>query len=200
MDRLMQQMNFLMEADKLKTIVRRNYLADGSRRENDAEHSWYFSLAAMILVEYANQPVDIQKIVRMAILHDLVEIYAGDTFIYDEEAKKSQSDREQKAAEKIFGLLPEDQRKTFYDIWNEFENNATNEAKFARSIDRIVAALLNLQSGGKAWKEHHISYERVHDICSTIANGSSDLWSYMEQHLKQNRDKGMFSQEEECIS
>ena len=192
MERLMQQMNFLIEADKLKTIVRRNYLSDGTRRENDAEHSWYFSLAAMILAEYANHPIETDKIIRMAIIHDIVEIYAGDTFIYDEQAIESQKEREQLAAEKIFGFLPEDQKRYFADLWNEFEENTSNEAKFARAVDRIVAVLLNLQSHGKAWKEHQITYERVYEICSKIANGSSDLWKYIEEQLKQNRGKGMF--------
>jgi putative hydrolases of HD superfamily len=192
MERLMQQMNFLIEADKLKTIVRRNYLSDGSRRENDAEHSWYFSLAALILAEYANRPIDIDKVTRMAIVHDIVEIYAGDTFIYDEQARASQKEREQLAAEKIFGLLPEDQKKYFADLWNEFEENASSDAKFARAIDRIVAVLLNVQSDGKAWREHQITYERVYEICSTIADGSSELWNYTEELLKQNRGKGLF--------
>jgi putative hydrolase of HD superfamily len=128
----------------------------------------------------------------MAIIHDLVEIYAGDTFIYDEQGKESQRERETIACDKLFGLLPEDQRNHFRDLWNEFEENSTSESKFARSIDRLVPVLLNLQSGGKGWKENKIDYARVFEISSRIANGSSDLWKYVEELLNQNREKGLF--------
>ena len=189
---MLQQIDFLIEADKLKNIIRRNYISDGSKRENDAEHSWYFSLAAMILSEYSNNKIDIQKIIKMSIIHDIVEIYAGDTFIYDEKAKESQKEREKVASEKIFGLLPEDQKNHYLELWNEFEENITNESKFARSIDRIVAVLLNLKSDGKAWKEHKIVYSQVYKVSSTIADGSSKLWLYIEEMLKQNSGRGLF--------
>jgi putative hydrolase of HD superfamily len=193
MERLLQQIDFLIEADKLKNIIRRNYVSDGSRRENDAEHSWYFALAAMILSEYSNDAIDIQKVIAMAIIHDLVEIYAGDTFIYDEQAKVDQQEREKSASEKIFGLLPEDQRNHFLKLWNEFEEKSTPESKFARSIDRIVALLLNLKSNGKTWKEHQIDYSQIYAINSTIADGSSTLWSYIKEQLDENKGKGVFN-------
>ena len=192
MERLLQQIDFLIEADKLKNIFRRNYVSDGSRRENDAEHSWYFALAAMILSEYSNLEIDIQKVIVMAIIHDLVEIYAGDTFIYDEQAKVGQQEREKIASEKIFGLLPEDQKNHFLTLWNEFEEKSTPESKFARSIDRIVALLLNLKSNGKTWKEHQIDYSQIYSINSTIADGSSTLWSYMKEQLDGNKGKEVF--------
>jgi putative hydrolase of HD superfamily len=193
MERLLQQIDFLIEADKLKNIIRRNYVSDGSRRENDAEHSWYFALAAMILSEYSNDAIDIQKVIAMAIIHDLVEIYAGDTFIYDEQAKVDQQEREKIASEKIFGLLPEDQRNHFLKLWNEFEEKSTPESKFARSIDRIVALLLNFKSNGKTWKEHQIDYSQIYAINSTIADGSSTLWSYIKEQLDENKGKGVFN-------
>jgi putative hydrolases of HD superfamily len=192
MERLLKQIDFLVEADKLKNILRRNYISDGSKRENDAEHSWYFSLAAMILSEYSNNTIDIQKVIKMAIIHDIVEVYAGDTFIYDEKAKETQKEREQIASEKIFGLLPEDQKIHYLELWNEFEENTTNESKFAKSIDRIVAVLLNLKSNGTAWKEHKIEYSRVYEINSKIAEGSSTLWLYIKAMLDKNKDSGLF--------
>lgn len=192
MERLIQQIDFLIKADKLKNILRRNYVSDGARRENDAEHSWYFALAAMILAEYSNDAIDIQKVIAMAIIHDLVEIYAGDTFIYDEQAKVGQQEREKIASEKIFGLLPEDQKNHFLTLWNEFEEKSTPESKFARSIDRIVALLLNLKSNGKTWKEHQIDYSQIYAINSTIADGSSTLWSYIKEQLDENKGEGVF--------
>jgi putative hydrolase of HD superfamily len=192
MDRLLQQIDFLIEADKLKTIIRRNYISDGSKRENDAEHSWYFALAAMVLSEYANNEVDVHKVIKMSIIHDLVEIYAGDTFIYDENGKESQTEREQIASEKIFGLLPEDQKIYFLELWNEFESNSTNESKFARSIDRIVPVLLNIKSNGLGWKENKIGYTQVYDISSRIAIGSSTLWHYIKEKLEENKGKELF--------
>ena len=192
MERLLKQIDFLIETDKLKNILRRNYISDGSRRENDAEHSWFFSLAAIILSEYSNAPLNINKVIKMAIIHDIMEVYAGDTFIYDERAKKTQKERERTASEKIFGLLPEDQNKYFSELWDEFEDNKTDESKFAKSIDRIVAILLNLKSNGKAWKEHKIEYSMVYEISSKIADGSSTLWLYIKDMLDQNKEKGLF--------
>jgi putative hydrolases of HD superfamily len=192
MERLLKQMEFLIEADKLKNIVRRNYISDGSRRENDAEHSWYSSLAAMILSEYSNDEIDTHKVVQMLMIHDIIEIYAGDTFIYDEQAKENQQERERIASEKIFGLLPEDQRFYYSELWYEFENKSTNESKFAKSVDRLVAVLLNLKSNGAAWKEHQIEFARVYEISSTIAEGSSAVWFYIKEILEENRGKGLF--------
>jgi len=192
MERLFKQLDFIIEADKLKNIIRRNYISDGSKRENDAEHSWYFVLTAMILSEYANNEIDVHKVLKMSIIHDLVEIYAGDTFIYDEQGKESQKERERIASEKIFGLLPEDQKIYYLELWNEFENNITNESKFARSIDRIVPVLLNMKSNGIGWKENKIGYAQVYEISSRIAGGSSRLWHCIKEKLEENKDKGLF--------
>jgi len=191
MERLLKQIDFLIEIDKLKTILRKNYISDGSKRENDAEHSWYFSVAALIFAEYSNTVIDIQKVIKMAIIHDIVEVYAGDTFVYDDNARKNQKEIEKIASEKIFGLLPEDQKKQFLELWNEFENNITNESKYAKSIDRMVAELLNLKSNGKTWLENKLEYSKVYAMNKEIENGSSKLWSYMKEMLEKN--KGLFN-------
>jgi putative hydrolases of HD superfamily len=190
MDRLKTQIAFLIEIDRVKKILRRNYLSDGSRRENDAEHSWFFAVAALVLSEHATGPVDVPKVLKMALLHDLVEIDAGDTFIYDETAKKDQRERELKAAERIFPLLPEDQADEFRSLWDEFEANASPEAKFARSIDRLSAVILNFASSGKAWKEHGVTHEQVRKINTRIADGSQALWDYISELIDTARDRG----------
>ncbi len=192
MERLLKQIEFLVEVDKLKTILRRNYISDGSKRENDAEHSWFFSLAALVLSEHSNDKIDIHKVVKMAIIHDIVEVYAGDTFLYDEKGRKDQKERETAASEKIFGMLPEDQKENFIGLWNEFEEGASNEAKFAKSIDRLSAVLLNLMSGGKGWKENGVEFERVFEMNSKIAGGSEELWRYVREMLEKNKNSGMF--------
>ena len=184
MERIKRQLEFLIQVDRLKSIFRRNYISDGTRKDNDAEHSWYFAMAALLLAEYSNEKIDIQKVIQMALIHDLVEIDAGDTFVYDEEAKKGQKDKEKKAAGRIFGLLPEDQKKFVYDLWNEFEENLTGESKYARSIDRLVAILLNDKSNGKAWKENHIKYSQVYEVNKRIAEGSSKLWELVEKIIR----------------
>jgi putative hydrolase of HD superfamily len=190
MERINKQIEFLIEIDRLKSINRRNYISDGARNENDAEHSWYFAMAALLLAEYSNEKIDMQKVIQMALIHDIVEIDAGDTFIYDEKAKKHQHDKEQKAAKRIFGLLPDEQKKFMYDIWNEFEENITKESKFARSIDRLVAILLNDISDGKAWKEHNIEYSQVYEVNKRIAEGSSKLWALVEKIINKAADEG----------
>ncbi len=190
MDRIDRQIEFLLEIDRLKTIYRRNYTSDGTKRENDAEHSWYFAMAALLLSEYSNKEIDVQKVIRMALIHDIVEIDAGDTFIYDEAAKKGQRQREEKAAERLFGILPADQKKYFLGLWREFEDNTTDEAKFARSIDRLSAVLLNYKSDGKAWKENHVPYSRVHEINKRIAEGSVKIWALVEDMINRAADEG----------
>jgi putative hydrolase of HD superfamily len=191
MERLKKQMEFLLEIDRLKTIVRRNYISDGSKRENDAEHSWYFAIAALVLSEYSNNDIDIQKVITMALIHDIVEVDAGDTFVYDEKAKESQNEREEKAARRLFGILPEDQKNYFISLWNEFEDNTTNESKFARSIDRLVAIFLNYQSKGKAWKENNVGYQRIYEINKRIEAGSSELWRFVERIIRTAVDEGV---------
>jgi putative hydrolase of HD superfamily len=190
MERLERQISFLLEADKLKTVFRRNYIADGSRTENDAEHSWYFALAALLLSELAAEKVDLIKVLKMALLHDLVEIDAGDTFIYDEEAKKGQREREQRAAGRIFGLLPDDQAQGLLALWQEFESGQTPESRYARSIDRLAAVLLNHASAGKSWKRHGLSKQQLVEVNQRIAAGSPALWDYVRELIEDAARRG----------
>lgn len=190
MDRLGRQIAFLLELDKLKTIFRRNFLSDGSRTENDAEHSWYFAVAACVLAEHAAGEVDLERVVRMGLLHDTVEIDAGDTFIYDEAAKADQAEREERAARRIFGLLPEDQAREHLELWREFEANQTAEARYARAIDRLVAVLLNHASQGKAWKQHGVTKERILAVNERIVLGAPPLWEFVRNLIEDAARKG----------
>ncbi|MBN1531738.1 MAG: HD domain-containing protein [Spirochaetes bacterium] len=176
MERIRAQIAFILEIDKLKSVFRRNYLSDGSRVENDAEHSWFFAMAALILQEHAVDSIDTHRVIEMALIHDIVEIDAGDTLIYDEEAKQDQAAREETAARRLFFLLPEDQASRYYGLWREFELQESPESRFARAIDRFAAIILNHSSRGKAWKEHGITAERIREINSRIAHGSPALW------------------------
>lgn len=190
MERIDKQIDFLLEIDRLKSVYRRNYISDGTKRENDAEHSWYFAMAALLLSEYSNLKIDVNKVIRMALIHDIVEIDAGDTFIYDEIAKKRQKEREAKAAERIFSILPDDQKDYYSALWSEFEDNMTEESRFARAIDRVVAILLNYKSDGKAWKENKIAYSQVYEINKRIAEGSVKIWSLVEDIIKRAAAEG----------
>ncbi|HNR89457.1 MAG TPA: HD domain-containing protein [Spirochaetota bacterium] len=179
MDRLRAQIAFIVEIDKLKQVLRRNYLADGSRRENDAEHSWFFATAALVLREHAKEAIDIARVVSMALIHDIVEIDAGDTFIYDTAARADQHEREERAAARLFGLLPDDQARDLRALWDEFEAGKTPEARYARAIDRLSAVLLNHASGGKAWREHGVPASRLREVNGAIADGSPAIWEHV---------------------
>lgn len=193
MERLKKQIEFIVEADKIKNIVRMNYNASGSRRENDAEHSWHFALMAIALYEYTNAPVDLMKVVKMALIHDLVEIDAGDAYVYDEQARAAQREKELKAAERIFNLLPPDQAAEYRRLWDEFEEKSTPEAKFANAIDRMHPMLMNYASEGRSWKENGITGDMVENKNRHIAEGSEKLWEYcLENILKPAREKGYF--------
>ena len=157
MERLRQQMEFIVEVDKVKNIMRQTYLSDAGRKENDAEHSWHLALMAVLLKEYSNEEVDLSKVVPMVLIHDLVEIDAGDTYAYDEVGAATKAERETKAADRIFGLLPEDQKKWFRELWEEFEEYQTPEARFAHVLDNCQPLLLNDASGGRSWAEHGLS-------------------------------------------
>ncbi|MBN1411381.1 MAG: HD domain-containing protein [Spirochaetales bacterium] len=193
MTRMEQQFNFLLEIDKLKKILRRNHISDGSKRENDAEHSWFFAVSALILSEYANWPVDISRVIKMALIHDIVEIDAGDTFVYDEKAKRDQQQRELNAADRIFGLLPDDQAGEFRALWNEFEENNTRESKYAKVIDRITPLILNFASNGKTWKEHGIRHDQVFEVNKKTAEGSVPLWEFIQKIIRESREKGFLA-------
>jgi putative hydrolase of HD superfamily len=189
--RIEKQIQFIKEIDRLKTIKRQSYIADKSRQENDAEHSWHIAVMALVLKEHSNKPdIDILKVVSMLLIHDIVEIYAGDTFIYDEEGKKEQERKEEEAADKIFSLLPPDQEKEFRDLWDEFEAKGSNEALFAKSMDRLHPMLLNYYAEGETWKKHDVDSSMVRDVNSGIAEGSSVLWEYAEGMIEKAVDKG----------
>jgi len=180
-DRLARQIEFMLEIDRLKDISRQNYLMNGKRRENDAEHSWHLAVLAMLLSEYnGDDKIDLLKVIKMILIHDLVEIDAGDTYCYDEKANIDKRDRELKAAERIFQILPEDQAKEFRALWDEFEAVKTAEAKFAASLDRFQPFLLNFHTRGKSWKEHDVSRQQVMTRNQPIDHGAPALW----QHVK----------------
>ncbi len=191
MERIDKQMAFILEADKIKNIARRNHISDGSRTENDAEHSWYFALMALVLSEYANEKVDALKVISMGLIHDIVEIDAGDTFIYDDKAKESQKEREEKAAERIYNILPEDQAREMLALWKEFESCITPESRFARSIDRIAAVILNHASDGKTWMQHGVTLDKIMAVNERIGNGSGELWEYTKRLINDAFEKGM---------
>jgi putative hydrolase of HD superfamily len=189
-ERLGQQIGFILEIDKLKQVFRQTYLLDESRKENDAEHSWHFAMLAVLLSEYANEPIDLLKVVKMALVHDLVEIDAGDTFLYDEAGNADKAEREQKAADRIFGLLPSDQGDELRALWDEFEAKETPEARFAGAIDRLQPMLHNLNTKGRAWRDHGIRADQVLERNRVIADGSSELWDYAREQVALAVGKG----------
>ncbi len=190
MERLQKQMEFILEVDKVKQIVRQTYLTDGSRKENDAEHSWHLALMAVLLKEYANEEVNLEKVIPMVLIHDLVEIDAGDTYAYDRAGLATQRDRETKAADRIFGMLPEDQGKRFRNLWEEFEAYETAEAKFAHVLDNCQPLILNDASGGKSWKEHTVHKSQIYKRNEHTAEGSREIWEYMKQLIDKHIQLG----------
>ena len=162
MTRLEQQIQFLVEIDKVKNIFRQTYLADGNRKENDAEHSWHIALMAFLLKEHVEEPVDVMKVIIMVLIHDLVEIDAGDTYAYDAAGATAKREREEKAADRIFGLLPKDQGIYFRELWEEFEAYETADAKYAHLLDNFQPVLLNDASGGKSWAEHGVKKSQIY--------------------------------------
>lgn len=190
-ERLKKQLDFILEVDKVKNIFRQTYLADGNRKENDAEHSWHLALMAVLLKEYSNEEVDLSKVIPMVLAHDLVEIDAGDTYAYDEEGLKTQRERECQAADRIYALLPEDQQSKLRDIWEEFEAGETPEAKFAHTMDNLQPAMLNVVNNGVSWKEHGIAISQIMKRNAHTAEGSQVLWDYAyENFFKKNIDDG----------
>ena len=181
MERLKKQMEFIIEVDKAKKIIRQTYLADASRKEDDAEHSWHLALMAVLLKEYANEEVDLAKVVPMVLIHDLVEIDARDTYAYDEAGEATNRVRETKAADRIFGLLPEDQGSWFRTLWEEFEAYETAEAKFAHVLDNCQPLLLNDASDGRSWAEHGVKKSQIYKRNEHTGEGSREIWEYMKE-------------------
>lgn len=182
-ERFEKQLAFIREIDKEKMIGRQSYLTDGKTLENDAEHAWHMAIMTVLLKEYANEEIDVLKTVTMLLIHDLVEVYAGDTYAYDEEGKKTQAEREAKAADRIYSILPEDQGEYLKSLWVEFEEQKTAEAKFARTMDCFQPLILNDATNGKAWKEHEVRRSWVYKRNQTTANGSTDIWDYAREKL-----------------
>ena len=190
-ERLKRQLDFILELDKEKNVFRQTHLSGHGRRENDAEHAWHMAIMAYLLKEYANEPVDIAKVMLMCLIHDIVEIDAGDTYAYDEDAKKTQREREVKAADRIFGLLPEEQGKEFRALWEEFEAQETAESKFARTMDNIQPIMLNAATDGKAWEEHDVHIEQILNRNRNTSKGSEAIWEYAkEEFLRPNLENG----------
>ena len=190
-ERLDKQFAFARELDKEKLIGRQTYLANGERKENDAEHAWHMAIMALILSEYANEEIDVLRTISMILIHDIVEIDAGDTYAYDENGKKSQREREVKAAERLFGMLPKDQAVKFRNLWEEFEAQETKEAKFARTMDNIQPVVLNDASDGKSWVEHGVHLSQILNRNKNTAKGSEVIWNYAKENfIDENVRKG----------
>lgn len=190
-ERLEKQFAFCREIDREKQIGRQTYLADGSRKENDAEHAWHMAVMTLLLSEYSNEEIDVLRTISLLLIHDLVEIYAGDTYAYDETGKQSQREREEQAADRLFGMLPEDQGRYMRELWEEFEAEETGEAKFARTMDHLQPLMLNDASEGKSWQEHGVRLEQVMRRNERTADGSETLWSYAkEQFIEPNLERG----------
>lgn len=182
-ERLKKQMEFIREIDKEKQIFRQTYISDGQRKENDAEHAWHMAIMTFLLCEYANEEIDVLRTMRMILIHDIVEIDAGDTYAYDDAAKATQREREVAAAERIFGILPEDQAKDLRALWEEFEADETKESHFARAMDNIQPLLLNDATEGKAWEEHEVLLSKVLKRNQRTSKGSKVLWEYSREEL-----------------
>ena len=189
-ERLKKQLDFILEIDKEKNILRQTHLSGHGRRENDSEHAWHMAIMAYLLRDYANTSVDITKVMLMCLIQDIVEIDAGDTYAYDAEGLKTQKAREDAAKERIFSLLPEDQKKELVALFDEFEDFATPESKFAHAMDNLQPLLLNNSNGGGDWREHGVSAEQVYGRQKKTALGSEKLYEVTDQIIQEHIEKG----------
>ena len=190
-DRLNRQIDFLLEIDQLKQVLRQSLLTGDRRRENDAEHSWHLCIMAVVLAEYAADEFDLLRTLKMLLIHDLVEIDAGDTFAYDTEAHADKEEREQKAAERIFKLLPSDQARELRDLWDEFELRQTPEARYAAALDRLQPMLLNFHTGGAGWRRHGIRKDQVIEYNRHMKDGAPALWTYARDMIERAVEEGI---------
>lgn len=189
--RIDKQFEFLLEADKEKFIQRDTLKSDGETFENDAEHAWHMAIMCLLLGEYANEDIDLLKTISMILIHDIVEIDAGDTYAYDDEGKKSQRERELKAADRLFGLLPDDQGNKFRALWEEFEEGKTAEARFAHTMDNVQPAMLNNSTDGKRWAKNKVKLSQILERNKNTADGSKTLWEYsFNNFISPNVEKG----------
>ncbi len=190
-DNLLKQVSFIKEIDKLKYIQRKTKLFNSDRHENDAEHSWHLAMMTIVLAEHSDKPIDVLKVLKMVLIHDIVEIDAGDTFIYDSTKSHTNTEEELIAAKRIFGLLPSEQAEELIAIWEEFEEGSTDEAKFSKSMDRFEPLLQNTSDHGGTWTEFNVPYQKVYEKKKAIKNGSSVIWNYAENLLNESVDKGI---------
>ena len=182
-DRLSQQITFIIEIDKLKSILRQTLITDGSRRENSAEHSWHLAVMAPLLAEYAPEPVNVERAIRMLLVHDIVEIDAGDTFAYDTHGNESKAERELQAADRIFGLLPEDQQREYRALWEEFEIRDTADARFANALDRLQPLLNNYRTQGGTWRIHKLNRTQVVKRMEPVREFLPSVYPIVEEYL-----------------
>ena len=189
-ERLKQQLDFSLEIDKEKNVFRQTHLSGHGRNENDAEHAWHMAVMAYILREYANEEVDIAKVMLMCLIHDIVEIDAGDTYAYDEDGKKTQTEREEAAKQRIFSLLPDDQKDELTALFEEFEEGETAESRYARAMDNLQPLILNDSNGGEDWKEHGVRAEQVYARQSRTKLGSETLYEVTDSIIKKHIKKG----------
>ena len=192
-ERLQQQLDFIVEVDKLKHIFRRTILIDASRRENDAEHSWHLSMCAILLQEYAIEKIDLCRVLKMVTIHDLIEIYAGDTFAFDVEANKDKAQREELAADKLFSQLPEDQAKEIRSLWEEFDAMNTPDSRYAASLDRIQPFIHNTKTGGHTWIKGCATEAQVLERTGPIKTGTPALWPWILENIEIGIKEGWIS-------
>lgn len=193
--RFRAQLAFIVEVDRLKGVLRRSTIMDGSRRENTAEHSWHVALMAFTLAEHANEPVDPLRVVTMLLVHDVVEIDAGDTYAYDEHSRATQQRREEEAARRIFGLLPEDQAAEYTALWREFDAATTPDARMANAVDRLMPLLHNYYDGGKTWQTNGVTRAQVDARMAILADGSDALWQEAQRIIDRSVAEGLLTVE-----
>jgi putative hydrolase of HD superfamily len=189
-DRLQRQIRFILEIDSLKSVLRRSYLVGADRPENSAEHSWHVAVMAVLLAEHANEPVDVARVVRMLLIHNVVEVDAGDTYVYDTAGAEAKAEREVRAADRVFGMPPEDQGRELRALWEEFEEGRTAEARFAAALDRLMPVLHNVHTEGRSWREHGITADRVIARNARMSEGSEALWEYARSLIEDAVEKG----------
>lgn len=194
LERLQQQLSFIIEIDKMKTELRKNIIVDKSRRENDAEHSWHISVMSMLLIEYSDLKVDLLKVIKMLLIHDIVEIYAGDTFFYDEQANQDKEEREQAAADRVFAILPSEQGLELRHLWEEYEAMQTNEALYAGAMDRLQPFLLHYYTQGQVWLEENVPSEKIYKRIAPLEKSMPRLWPVINTMVQEAIRKGYVNQ------
>ncbi len=188
--RFERQIRFILELDKEKNIFRQTHLSGGGRRENDSEHAWHLAAMTWLLAEYANEKIDVARTMLMVLLHDVVEIDAGDSYAYDPQAQQSAHEREQKAADRLYHILPDDQGGYLRALWEEFEEGKTPEARFAHVMDNFQPMILNDSNGGSDWVEHGVVRAQVEKRNTRTAEGSAVIWDYMKEIIEKNVERG----------